>query len=230
MVVALITAGGTGTRMSSSIPKQFIKVNNKPIIIHTLEKFEENNNIDMIIIACLESWISSLKKMLKSYNITKVKYIVKNGNTQPESIKNCIKKLETTCKDNDIIVIHVANRPMINNDIIDNSINSCKVNGSGIAAISCPEVVINKYTKEIIDRQSILRIQTPQTFFYKDIYQSCEEAAKLGIVDFSTICDLMIMLKREVSFIEGSHLNIKITYPEDIKLFDSLTKIETKDH
>lgn len=224
MIIALVTAGGIGKRIQTAIPKQFIKIKNKPLLIYTLEKFQYNENIDSIIVACLEEWIDHLEKLLLEYNITKVKWIVKNGRTQPESIKNCINKLEKVCKKDDIIVIHAGNRPLINDEIINMTIIECKETGSGISAVSCPEVLINKDTNEIIDRESTLKIQTPQTFLYSKLKENYDKLGNFDVNEISTTSDLMIKCNEKVSFVEGSHLNFKITYPEDLKLFECLLK------
>lgn len=222
MVVALITAAGVGKRFQSTTPKQFLKVKDKPLMIYTLEKFQKNENIDKIIISCLSSWIPELESMIKEYNISKVKWIVSGGNNQPQSIKNCLDNLKNICSDNDIIVVHVANRPMVSQKVINETIKSCVENASGIATINCPEVIVNKKTKEIINREEVLRLQTPQTFYYGDILNAYELAEEKGITDFSTTGDLFIKLNKPVHFVEGTNTNIKITYPEDLDIFESM--------
>lgn len=226
MVVALITAGGKGTRFKSDIPKQFSEINNKPLLIYTLEKFQNNSNVDYIIVACLDEWKNYLLELKDKYNITKLKWIASNGNTQPESINNCIEVLSKNIDDEDIVMIHAGNRPLVTDEIINSSIESCEKNGHAITSIPCPEVLITKDTQNIIKRENILRVQTPQTFKLKYLIEYYNKALENNIVDIATTCDLMIKLGEKVNFIDGSQLNIKITYPEDIIMFRALLKDE----
>lgn len=226
MVVALITAGGKGTRSKLNIPKQFVEINGKPLIIYTLEKFQNNKNIDKIIVSCLKDWKDYLISLKEKYNISKLEWIAKNGNSQPESINNCLDLLKNKINKNDIIVIHAGNRPLVTNEIIDNSINTCREVGNAITSISCPEVLISKDKHEIIQRENIYRMQTPQTFKYEDLLDTYKKACEMNIKDIATTCDLMIRLGKKVNFIDGSQLNIKITYPEDIIIFKGLLEYE----
>ena len=222
MNIALITAGGKGTRFNDQIPKQFLEINGKPLIIYTLEKFQNNTNIDYIIVSCLKGWDKRLVEWKEKYNISKLKWITQNGSTQPESIRNCINVLKNNISEEDIVIIHVANRPLITDDIINNSIKVCKSLGNAVTSVQCPEVLITRDTNRIINRNNILKIQTPQTFKMNDLIDVYCNSNITKIDNVATTCDLMIKLNRKVNFIEGSHLNIKITYPEDIIMFESL--------
>jgi 2-C-methyl-D-erythritol 4-phosphate cytidylyltransferase len=147
-MIALLTAGGIGSRMQQDIPKQFLHVNNKPIIIYTLEAFQNNPNIDSIIIAVLQDWDNILWAYAKQYKITKLKWVVTGGATGQESIHNCLVKLEEEGIDtNTPIMIHDGNRPMISQDIIADSIATFKKYGSAVAAIPCVEVVFKSTNK-----------------------------------------------------------------------------------
>lgn len=224
MNVAIITAGGVGNRMESKIPKQFLKVLDKPLIVYTIEKFQENNSIDAICIACLEGYEDYFLNLKKKYQLTKIKWLCKNGNSQPGSIYNCIKTLENEITDDSIIIIHAGNRPLISKKIIDNSIYECINNGNAVTYIPCPEVIVKKSTNEIIERTDVMRIQTPQTFFLKDLVKCYSNFLDKKYSNVSTTCDFMLRLGYKINFIDGEVCNFKITYPDDLKIFESIIK------
>lgn len=223
MVIALITAGGVGKRFGSQTPKQFLTVNDKPILAYTLEKFQQNKNIDSIIVACLDGWQEYLMEFKQKYGITKLKWLATNGDTQPMSINNCIDVLNNKIKDSDIVIIHAGNRPLVTDSIINNSIETCKKMGNAVTAINCPEVIVDTLNNDIIERKNVLRLQTPQTFVYKDLKKFYKKINEFDNV--STTCDLAIRLGEKINYIEGSSINMKITYKEDIKLFKLLLNI-----
>ncbi|MEF1164355.1 IspD/TarI family cytidylyltransferase, partial [Vibrio parahaemolyticus] len=139
MNVALIFAGGVGTRMQNSTkPKQFLELYNKPVIIYTLEKFEENKNIDAIVVVCVEPWIDYLRKLLFKFDIQKVKFVIPGGETGQESIFNGLCKIEEEFDHNSVVLIHDGVRPLINDEIINRNIEAVKSHGSAIT--TCPPV------------------------------------------------------------------------------------------
>ncbi|MDO4283086.1 MAG: IspD/TarI family cytidylyltransferase [Clostridia bacterium] len=226
MVIALITIGGIGTRFKSNVPKQFIQVDNKPISIYTLEKFQNNENIDKIIVACLKGYEEQVLAYKEEYHITKLEYIVQGGRTQPESISNCIDKLNGIVSDNDMIVVHAGNRPLVNNQVIDTGIELCGEKGNAVSYIECPEVVVTKDENRIIERTNLMRLQTPQIFHYGDIKKAYEYAKSIDFEGLSTTADLMIKMGKKLNFFKGSEYNIKITYREDLELFKNLINRE----
>ena len=152
--VALLTAAGVGSRMNNNIPKQFIAVENKPIIIYTLEAFENHPSIDEIIVACLEGWIPILQAYAKEYNISKLKYIVKGGATGQESITNCLETLIAAgLKENDIVMVHDGNRPLVSSSIISESLASCISKGKAVAHVPCNEVIVTTQDQLHCDEQ-----------------------------------------------------------------------------
>ena len=223
MVVALVTAGGVGSRFNSQIPKQFLCINDKPILVYTLEKMEKNRNIDKIIVACLDGWEDYLYELKEKYNITKLNWVAKNGKTQPESIRNCINILKSDIDDDDIVLIHAGNRPLVTDDIINNSIKTCEKLGNAVAAIKCPEVLVDVVNNTIVERKNVLRVQTPQTFKFRNLKRFYENLS--AFLDVATTCDLAIRLGEKVNFIDGSANNMKITYKEDIRIFEALLDI-----
>lgn len=222
MVYAVITLGGIGSRFKSSVPKQFIEVEDKPISMYTLEKFQNNENIDKIVVACLKGYEEKIEEYKKKYNLTKLEYIVQGGRTQPESISNCIDRLENVASSEDIILVHAGNRPLVEKRIISESINICKEKGNAISYIECPEVVITKDNNEIIERTNIMRLQTPQTFLYRDIKEAYEYAKKVDFENIDTTADLMLRIDKKLNFFRGSEYNFKITFNDDLEIFKNL--------
>ncbi len=222
MVYAIITLGGIGSRFKSSVPKQFVEVDNKPISIYTLEKFQNNENIDKIVVACLKGYERKVEEYKKKYNLTKIQYIVQGGRTQPESISNCIDALENVVANDDIIVIHAGNRPLVSYKNINDSINECIEYGNAISYIDCPEVVVTKDNNKVIERTNIMRIQTPQTFKYKDVKEAYEYAKSIDFKEVNTTADLMLKIGKDLNYLRGSEYNLKITYNDDLEIFKSL--------
>lgn len=228
MTIALVTAAGTGSRMGSDIPKQFLTVNDKPIIIHTLEALERNENIDAIIIACLLGWEKVLESHIKQNGLKKVKWIVLGGESGQQSIINCLDKLRTEIGPDDLVMVHDGNRPLIEDFVVNESIRICKTHGNAVASIPCTEaiVLIDKSgpaakSNFSYNRDTLVRTQTPHTFRYADLDDSYREIAKINNAAVAP-CTVMIELGREIFLSPGSELNFKITTQEDLKLFSSL--------
>lgn len=222
MVFAVITIGGKGTRFNSTIPKQFVEVNEKPIFVYTLEKFQNNENIDKIVLACLKGYEEKVLEYKEKYGITKLEYIVEGGKTQAESISNCIDKLSEFASEDDIIMVHAGNRPLVENRIINEGIDICKEKGNSVSYIECPEVLVTKDTNELVERTNVVRLQTPQTFKYDDISKAYNLAKNVGFDDIATTADLMLKNGEELNFYRGSDFNFKITYKEDLEIFKNL--------
>ncbi len=147
MNVALLTAAGSGTRMHQDIPKQFIHVDNKPVIIHTMEAFQNHPSIDAIIVVTIESWSAVLWAYAKQFNITKLKWVVPGGATGQESILNGLLELKNHLTDQDVVMVHDGNRPMISSEIISDSLATFSKYGSAVAVIPCTEVVFESEDK-----------------------------------------------------------------------------------
>lgn len=226
MNIALITAGGIGSRMNQDVPKQFLTVYNKPIIVYTLEAFQNHPNIDAIIVACLTGWEPILEAYAKQYNITKLKWIVPGGRNGQESIKNCLNKLEKSCQKDDVVLVHDGNRALVTEDIISNSIVTCREKGSAIAVIPCTEVILRTddqaTSNEALARDNLKRTQTPHTYTLEKLLWAHEEAEKRNITNSVATCDLMIELGEKVYFSLGSEKNLKITTVDDIEIFKAL--------
>ena len=230
MNIAIILAGGSGSRTAQDIPKQFINVYEKPLIIYTLENFERHPEIDGILVVCLDGWHEILKAYAKQYRISKLRWIIQGGRDGQESTRKGIEALKDVCREEDIILIHDSIRPFIIDEVITDAITTCKKYGSGLSAVRCQETIVK--TKdgvsgaEDIHRSRIMRVQTPQAYTYSKAAWAYKEAEKKGITGEVYINTLMIHLGEEVYFSRGSERNIKITTSEDIEVFKSLLNMK----
>lgn len=224
--IAVIIAGGSGTRMHQDIPKQFLTVNEKPVIIYTLEAFQKHPEIDAIAVVCIAGWENVLQAYAKQFNITKLKYIFPGGDCGQSSIRNGIYGLEKFFSSNDIVLIHDAIRPMVSADIISDCIVKTKKYGNATAVIPCAEAMIQTEdgVKSInsYPREHLKRTQTPQGFYLGEICQLHRDALNEGITNSVASCTLMIEMGHQVYFSMGSEKNIKLTTVEDIDIFKAL--------
>lgn len=226
--VALIIAGGSGNRMGQDIPKQFMHVDNCPIIIHTLKAFQRHPDIDEIAVVCLKGWETVLQSYANQFSITKLKYIFQGGDNGQESIFNGITGIkEAGYDDDDLVLIHDAVRPLLSQDIISSNIAICKEYGYAITGIKCREAILESEdgfsTKESIPRDKLIRTQTPQTFRLKNILRAHEEARVAGITNSVASCTLIAELQiAEMHIVPGSEKNIKITTIEDLEILKAL--------
>jgi 2-C-methyl-D-erythritol 4-phosphate cytidylyltransferase len=228
MNIALIIAGGSGNRMGQDIPKQFMYVENAPIIIHTLQCFQKHPDIGTIAVVCLTGWETVLQSYANQFNITKLKHIFPGGNSGMESIHNGIYGLkEVGYADDDLVLIHDAVRPLLSQDIISSNIAICKAYGYAITGIKCREAILESKdgfsSTTSIPRDMLIRTQTPQTFRLKNIIEAHEEAAAKGITDSVASCTLCAELgNREMHIVPGSEKNIKVTTVEDLDMLKAL--------
>lgn len=226
MNVALILAGGSGSRTEQSIPKQFISIDEKPIIIYTLEAFQMHPEVDAIIVSCINGWHDVLKGYATAAGITKLRWVVDGGDNGQSSTRNALLTLEHVCCSEDIVIIHDAVRPMISQEIITDCIAKAKEFGSGLSAIRCQETIMRTEDGETghigIDRNDIMRVQTPQAYRYGRVLWAHKEALKRGITNSVYTNTLMLDLGEELHFSFGSNKNIKITTLEDIDIFKAL--------
>lgn len=233
MNIALLTAAGSGTRMGQDIPKQFMTIDDCPVIIYTMLPFQKHPEIDAIAVVCLEGWEKSLRAYANQFGITKLKYVFPGGHSNQDSIHNGLVGLkEADCSDDDIILIQDGVRPLVSEDIITNNIKVCKDNGYAITGLKCKEVIMefkpdsNTLDYLPIPRERLVRTQTPHTYklgiilnIHKkaleqklDMAASCELKAKIGIND--------------QHFVLGNEKNgLKLTNVEDIELFKALKHV-----
>ena len=230
MNIALLTAAGCGSRMHQDIPKQFLHINNKPIIIYTMEAFEHNPQIDAMIVITLESWKDFIWAYAKQFNITKLKWVVSGGASGQESIYNGLMKLKENCKETDVILVHDGNRPLITNDIIANSLSVFSKFGSAVAAIPCTEAVFKStdgFSSTIsIPREKLFRTQTPHTYTLGKLLWAHEQAKEKNITNSTATCTLMQKLGETIYLSKGSEKNFKLTTLEDIDIFRAFLNSE----
>lgn len=229
--IALIIAGGVGARTHQDIPKQFINVKNKPVIIYTLEAFQNHPNIDAIEVVCLEGWHDILRAYSKQYGITKLENIVNGGETGQDSIRNGLYDIAERYKDDDdIVLIHDSIRPLVSADIISDNIRVCRKHGNATTVIPCTSVMLSTEDGEKangqVPRDNLKITQTPQAFFLNELLGVHAESKKKDLLPSIASCALYIEMGKTVFFSKGSEKNIKITTSEDIEIFDSLLESE----
>lgn len=230
MNVALLTAAGSGTRMQLSIPKQFIHVDDKPIIVYTMEAFQNHPSIDAILVVTIDSWSDVLWAYAKQFGITKLKWVVPGGANGQESIRKGLDVLKREMSDEDVVLVHDGNRPMVSSQIISDSLATFAQYGCAVAAIPCTEVVFESddgLTSMVsTERERLLRTQTPHTYRLGDLYGAHLEADSRGLTNTAASCMLMKELGRLTYFSKGSEENLKITTPDDLKIFKALLSIK----
>ena len=224
--VALLIAGGSGNRMHQDIPKQFITVNERPVIVYTLEAFENHPAIDAIAVVCIQGWEQVLWAYAKQFNITKLKYIVPGGKNGQDSIRNGVFELEKHFDKDDLVLIHDAIRPMVSAEIISDNIRVAREFGNAITVIPCAEAMMQTEDGVVsvgsYPRDRLKRTQTPQAFKIGDICNLHRRALEAGITNSVASCTLKIEMGEQVYFSAGSEKNIKLTTVEDIDIFKAL--------
>lgn len=227
--VAVIFAGGSGSRMRTvSKPKQFLEFRGKPIIIYTLELFDNHPDIDGIIIACIEPWIPYLKKSIRKFEINKVIDIVPGGNTGQDSIYAGLEAARKKYTDEDIVLIHDGVRPLITEQTITENIECVKKNRSCITCIPATETFIVKQDDgdlEIPSRDKSLIARAPQSFFLVDILRAHQQAIQENKHNFIDCCTMMSHYGYKLKTIIGPTENIKITTPTDYFIFKAMVDV-----
>lgn len=230
MNLAVIFAGGSGSRMhTKSRPKQFLEYNGKPIIIYTLELFDNHPMIDAIVVACVKDWIPFLEKMLKKFEINKVRKIVPGGETGQDSIFNGLSAAHDLSEgDNDVVLIHDGVRPLITEQTITDNIQKVREEGSCITCIPATETFIVNQPDgnlEIPTRADSLIARAPQSFYLKDIFAMHEKARTEGRHDFIDSCSMMHHYGYKLGKVIGPMENIKITTPTDYFVFKAMVEV-----
>ena len=229
MNIALLTAGGIGNRMGQDIPKQFMTIDNKPVIIYTMESFQRHPEVDGICVICLKGWDVVLQSYANQYNITKLKWIFEGGDSNQESIHNGLVGLKQAgCSDDDIILVQDGVRPLVSERIISENIDTCKKFGYAVTGLTCKEAIMEQVddtVREIdIPRERLVRTQTPHTYRLGTLLEGHKKAKEKGIVNTVASCTLFSALGvTEQHLVRGSEQNgLKLTSPEDIELFKAL--------
>ena len=219
--IAVIFAGGVGKRMhSKDLPKQFLKIHEKPIIVHTVELFNDHPEIDSIVIACVTEWIDYLNSLITKYNLGKVRMVVPGGNTAQQPIFKGLEAAESISeKNDDIVLIHDGVRPLITSKTISDNIRSVKEHGSAITSVKVKETVLlvdqDESIREVPSRSDSRLARAPQSFFLKDIIGAHRQALEDNKIEFIDCCSMMQYYGNKLYLIEGPQENIKITTPDD---------------
>lgn len=231
MNIGMIIAGGVGARTHQDIPKQFINVNDKPVIVYTLEAFQRHPNIDAIEVVCLDGWHDIVKAYARQFGITKLENIVNGGETGQDSIRNGLYDIQKRYHgEDDIVVIHDAIRPMVSAEIISDNIRVCRECGNATAVIPCTSVMLKTddaiVSDEQIPRENLKITQTPQSYFLNELIEVHKQAIKRDLLPSISSCALYVEMGKKVYLSAGSEKNIKITTSEDIEIFSALVQTQ----
>ena len=228
MNIAIIFAGGSGVRMGAGMPKQFLEINGKPIIIHTLDNFQNSPIIDKIYIACKKEYITKLNQMLDYYRITKTCGVVEGGKSGQDSIYKCLKCAFKENPADSIVLIHDGVRPFINEEVIEKNVESVKKYGTAITCTPFFETpVISKSGIQVEEtplRKNMFTAQAPQSLRLGEIVAAHEKIRESNpdYIDIADSCNLYRNLGKPVYIVEGNRGNIKVTTPEDFYVLRAL--------
>ena len=231
MNVAIIIAGGSGRRMGQEIPKQFINVYDKPVLVYTLEGFQKHPQIDAIEVVCIDGWHEVVWAYAKQFGITKLKWIVPGGSTGQESIRNGVYNLEGKCKDEDIVIIHDGIRPLVDEAVLSDVIVKCQKYGNAVTALPYNEQIFvaddEISTTKYIPRETLRRVSTPQAYKFKKLVWAYHEAfeKEIGIYGSSYTNTMMVELGARLYFAAGSEKNIKLTTKDDLDIFKAYLRL-----
>lgn len=227
MNIAIVFAGGIGQRFGNDfdkLPKQFLKINNKPILVYTLEHFQNHEKVDKIYLSVLAQYLDYTKELIQEYNLSKVVKIVEGGSCAMESIFNALEVAYNENPKNSIVLIHDGVRPIINKDVIDENISSVQKYGTAVTAIPCNETIVvsqdKKTANKVPKRCETFKAQAPQSFILEEIYQAHRQIESYE--DIVDNCTLFSQLGKKVNLVKGNFGNIKITTPEDVYILNGI--------
>ena len=225
MTAAIILASGSGRRMGQDIPKQFISVYDRPVLIYTLESFQNHPGIDAIEVVCLDGWQDIVRAYAKQFGIDKLKWIVPGGDSAQDSIRNGVDGLREHLGDDDTVVIHDGVRPLIDEAVLTNVLVTCEKCGNAVSSMPYNEQIFltedGVTTTKYIPRETLRRVVTPQAYRYGTVYEKYKEAYEkgIGIKGSAYTNTMMTELGETLYFAPGSDKNIKLTTSEDLELF-----------
>lgn len=225
----ILLAGGVGKRMGGDIPKQFMEVDGKPIIVYTIEKFQRSSQIEKIVVVCVKDWIEHLRGLIAKYSLTKVEWIVEGGDTGHDSIRNGVFFLKDKIEPGDFVVVHDAVRPILPQKAIDEVLRVAHENGNASSSIVCHPPIV--YTEDglsgitDVDREHVMLTASPQVYNYALVLKCYERAEQENKHNFTFTSSLLIHYGERVYFAKGTTSNIKVTKKEDLALFGALLKV-----
>ena len=218
--------------MESEIPKQFIKIKDKPIIVYSIENFQRNEQIDGIVVVCVKDWIAYTRELVESYNLSKVKWIIEGGNTGHDSIRNGVFFLKDKIEKEDFVVVHDAVRPILPQKAIDEVLRVAHEKGNASSSIACHPPIV--YTEDFesgikdVDREHVMLTASPQAYLFELALRCYEQAEKEDRHNFTFTSSLLIHCGERVYFAKGTTSNIKVTTIEDLALFEALLNVPEK--
>ena len=232
MNYAIIIAGGSGHRMGQDIPKQFINVYDKPVIIYTLEGFQRHPQVGAIEVVCLDGWHEVLWAYAHQFNISKLKWVVSGGNTGQESIRNGVFNFEGKASDEDIVIIHDGIRPLVDETVLSDVILKAQKFGNAVTSLPYKVQIFvvnpddNNTTRQYIPRDTLRRVSTPQAYQFGKLRWAYHEAFEkgIGIYGASYTNTMMVELGETLHFAAGSDKNIKLTTKDDLEMFKGYIK------
>lgn len=228
MNIAIVFAGGSGVRMGAGLPKQFLEVNGKPILVHTMQLFQYHKKIDKIYVSVLEDYIPYVESLVQEYRLSKVACILAGGKTAQDSIYGALKKAEEENEGDSIVLLHDGVRPFVSYDVISENIRSVKKYGSAITCTPCYETVLLSSSGETVEkvpyRKETFSAQAPQSFYLKDIIRVHDtiRASETGYENMVDACTMFTSLGMQTHMVQGNRGNIKVTTPEDVYTFRAL--------
>ena len=234
MNIAVVIAGGVGSRMGQDLPKQFINVYDKPVLIYTLESFQKHPQVDAIELVCIDGWHDIVWAYAKQFNIDKLKWIVSGGNTGQESIRNGVYALKDKVSEDDNIIIHDGIRPLIEPSVLSDVISKCSEYGNAVTSMPYNEQIFvideedEGTTTKFIPRETLRRVSTPQAYKFGLLYDKYQEAyeKEIGIYGSHYTNTMMVELGVKLHFAAGSDKNIKLTTKDDLEMFKAYLKAD----
>lgn len=230
MNVAVIIAGGSGSRMGQDIPKQFINVYDKPVLVYTLQGFQKHPQIDAILVVCIDGWHDVVRAYARQFDVNKLKWIVSGGSTGQESIRNGVYALEGICSEDDIVIIHDGIRPLVDETVLTDVIVKCGQYGNAVTSLPYNEQIFvaddEISTVKFIPRETLRRVSTPQAYKFGKLLWAYKKAFDegIGIYGSSYTNTMMVELGERLYFAAGSDKNIKLTTKDDLEMFKAYLK------
>lgn len=232
MNVAIIIAGGSGQRMVQDIPKQFINVYDKPVLVYTLDSFQRHPQVDAIELVCIDGWHDVAWAYAKQFNISKLRWIISGGATGQESIRNGVFHLEGICAPEDTIIIHDGIRPLVDASVLSDVIIKCQQYGNAVTSLPYNEQIFvmddEVSTTQYIPRETLRRVSTPQAYRFEKLDWAYHEAfeKEIGIYGSAYTNTMMVELGERLYFAAGSDKNIKLTTKDDLEMFKAYLKAD----
>lgn len=230
--IALILAGGSGQRMRQEVPKQFLNIDDKPLVIYTLEAFQKHPDIDKILAVCIDGWHEALRAYCRQFHIDKLEWVIHGGKTSQESIRNGVFFLEDICEADDMVVIHDGIRPLVEESVLSDVIENCRIYGNAVTSMPYNEQIFVKeneeWTSQYVPRDQLRRVSTPQAYRFGKLAWAYHRAFEegIGISPSSYANTMMVDLGERLRFAKGSDKNIKITTQDDLDIVRALLHME----